>query len=124
MTNAEYYGFNSNGCFTKHIDNIPRKVTDMKTLEFLKWLSSEKAPELTASEKKFLTDIVNTYAGLVNIQFVRKIYDVPRDSYYLKFKDDINSSDSLNTFSCFNGMFDELEEGKAYNIRKLLGKDC
>ena len=124
MTNAEYYGFNSNGYFTKHIDHIPKKVKDMNTLEFLKWLSSEKAPELTASEKKFLTDIVNAYAGLVNIQIVKKICDVTRDSYYLKFKDDINSSDSSNTFSCFRGMFTELEEGKDYNIRKLLGKDC
>ena len=126
MTNAEYYGFNSNGYFTKHIDHIPKEVKDMNVnlLEFFKWLSSEKAPELTASEKKFLTDIVNAYAGLVNIQVVKKICDVPRNSYYLKFKDDINSSDSLNTFSCFKGMFDELEEGRYYNIRKLLGKDC
>ena len=124
MTNAEYYGFNSNGCFTKHIDHIPRKVTDMKTLEFLKWLSSEKAPELTAIEKKFLADIVNAYAGLVNIQIVKKFCDVVRDSYYLKFKTDDNDTNSSNTFSCFHGMFDELEEGKAYNIRKLLGKDC
>ena len=131
MTNAEYYGFSNNGCFTKHIDHIPKEVKDMNTLEFLEWLSSEKAPELTASEKKFLTDIVNAYAGLVNIQIVKKICDVTRDSYYLKFKDDINSfkddinsSDSSNTFSCFRGMFTELEEGKDYNIRKLLGKDC
>ena len=124
MTNAEYYGFNSNGYFTKHIDHIPKKVKDMNTLEFLKWLSSLATPELTASEKKFLADIVNAYTGLVNIQVVKKIYDVTRDSYYLKFKDDINSSDSLNTFSCFKGMFTELEEGKYYNIRKLLGKDC
>ena len=124
MTNAEYYGFNSNGYFTKHIDHIPKKVKDMNTLEFLKWLSNEKAPELTASEKKFLTDIVNAYAGLVNIQVVEKICDITRDSYYLKFKDDINSSDASNTFSCFNGMFAELEENKYYNIRKLLGKDC
>ena len=124
MTNAEYYGFNSNGCFTKHIDHIPREVTDMKTLEFLKWLSSEKAPELTAIEKKFLADIVNAYAGLVNIQIVKKFCDVARGSYYLKFKTDDNDTDSSNTFSCFHGMFTELEEGKAYNIRKLLGKDC
>lgn len=126
MTNADYYGFNinSNGYFTKHIDHIPKKVKDMNTLEFLKWLSSRKAPELTASEKKFLADIVNVYAGLVNIQIVAKFYDVTRDSYYLKFKDDINSSDSSNTFSCFYGTFTELEEGKYYNIRKLLGKDC
>ena len=124
MTNAEYYGFTNKGCFTKNIEHIPKKVKDMNTLEFLKWLSSEKAPELTASEKKFLTDIVNAYAGLVNIQVVKKICDVPRNSYYLKFKDDINSSDALNTFSCFRGMFAELEEGRYYNIRKLLGKDC
>ena len=126
MSNAEYYGFsNSNGYFnfTKHIDHIPKKVKDMNTLEFLKWLSSEKAPELTASEKKFLTDIVNAYAGLVNIQIVEKFCDVARDSYYLKFKN-LNSLDSSNTFSCFRGMFTELEEGKDYNIRKLLGKDC
>lgn len=124
MTNAEYYGFNSNGYFTKHIDNIPKKVKDMNTLEFLKWLSEKKALELTACEKRFLADIVNAYAGLVNIQIVKKVCDVTRDSYYLKFKDDINSSDSSNTFSCFYGLFDELEEGKDYNIRKLLGKDC
>lgn len=124
MTNAEYYGFNSNGYFTKNIDYIPKKVKDMNTLEFLKWLKSEKAPELTASEKRFLTDIVNAYAGLVNIQTVKRVCDVARNSYYLKFKYDINSSDSSNTFSCFHGMFVELEEGKDYNIRKLLGKDC
>lgn len=123
MTNAEYYGFNSNGYFTQHIDHIPKKVKDMNTLEFLKWLSSEKAPELTASEKKFLADIVNAYAGLVNIQIVKKCCDVARDSYYLKFKTDADT-DSSNTFSCFRGMFTELEEGKCYNIRKLLGKDC
>lgn len=123
MRNAEYYGFNSNGYFTKHIDHIPKKVKDMNVLEFLKWLSSEKAPELTASEKKFLADIVNAYAGLVDIQIVRKMCDVARDSYYLKFKN-LSSPDSSNTFSCFRGMFAELEEGKDYNIRKLLGKDC
>ena len=124
MNNAEYYGFsNSNGYFnfTKHIDHIPKKVKDMNTLEFLKWLSSEKAPELTASEKKFLTDIVNAYTGLVDIQTVEKMPDITRDCYYLRFKTGIDSS---NTFSCFRGMFDELEEHKDYNIRKLLGKDC
>ena len=124
MNNAEYYGFNSsNGYFnfTKHIDHIPKKVKDMNTLEFLKWLSSEKEPELTPSEKKFLTDIVNAYAGLVNIQTVEKMPDITRDCYYLRFKTGIDSS---NTFSCFRGMFDELEEHKDYNIRKLLGKDC
>ena len=99
MNNAEYYGFNSNGYFTKHIDHIPRKVKDMNTLEFLKWLSNEKAPELTPSEKKFLADIIDAYAGLVNIQIVAKFCDVARDSYYLRLKDDINSSDSSNTFS-------------------------
>ena len=123
MTNAEYYGFNSNGYFTKHIDHIPKKVKDMNTLEFLKWLSSEKAPELTASEKKFLADIVNAYAGLVNINIktVEKMPDINRDCYYLRFKTGVDSS---NTFSCFRGMFTELEEHKDYNIRKLLGKDC
>ena len=124
MNNAEYYGFNSsNGYFnfTKHIDHIPKKVKDMNTIEFLKWLSSEKAPELTASEKKFLADIVNAYTGLVDIQTVEKMPDIGRDSYYLRFKTGVDSS---NTFSCFNGMFAELEEHKDYNIRKLLGKDC
>ena len=124
MTNSEYYGFtNNNGYFnfTKHIDHIPKKVKDMNTLEFLKWLSSEKAPELTASEKKFLADIVNAYAGLVNIQTVEKMPDISRDCYYLRFKTGVDSS---NTFSCFRGMFTELEEHKDYNIRKLLGKDC
>ena len=124
MTNAEYYGFsNSNGYFnfTKHIDHIPKKIKEMNTLEFLKWLSSEKAPELTASEKKFLTDIVNAYTGLVDIQTVEKMPDIGRDCYYLRFKTGVDSS---NTFSCFRGMFAELEEHKDYNIRKLLGKDC
>lgn len=124
MNNAEYYGFtNNNGYFnfTKHIDHIPKKVKDMNTLEFLKWLSSEKAPELTASEKKFLADIVNAYTGLVDIQTVEKMPDIGRDSYYLRFKTGVDSS---NTFSCFRGMFAELEEHKDYNIRKLLGKDC
>ena len=124
MTNAEYYGFsNSNGYFnfTKHIDHIPKKVKDMNTLEFLEWMSSEKEPELTASEKKFLADIVNAYTGLVDIQTVEKMPDITRDSYYLRFKTGVDSS---NTFSCFRGMFAELEEHKDYNIRKLLGKDC
>ena len=124
MNNAEYYGFSSsNGYFnfTKHIDHIPKKVKDMNTLEFIKWLSSEKEPELTASEKKFLTDIVNAYTGLVDIQTVEKMPDIGRDSYYLRFKTGVDSS---NTFSCFRGMFSELEEHKDYNIRKLLGKDC
>ena len=124
MNNAEYYGFsNSNGYFnfTKHIDHIPQKVKDMNTIEFIKWLSSEKAPELTASEKKFLADIVNAYTGLVDIQTVEKMPDIGRDSYYLRFKTGVDSS---NTFSCFRGMFAELEEHKDYNIRKLLGKDC
>ena len=124
MNNAEYYGFsNSNGYFnfTKHIDHIPKKVKDMNTLEFLKWLSSEKEPELTVSEKKFLADIVNAYTGLVDIQTVEKMPDIGRDSYYLRLKTGIDSS---NTFSCFRGMFAELEEHKDYNIRKLLGKDC
>ena len=124
MNNAEYYGFSSsNGYFnfTKHIDHIPKKVKDMNTLEFIKWLSSEKEPELTASEKKFLTDIVNAYTGLVDIQTVEKMPDIGRDSYYLRFKTGVDSS---NTFSCFRGMFAELEEHKDYNIRKLLGKDC
>ena len=124
MNNAEYYGFNSsNGYFnfTKHIDHIPKKVKDMNALEFLKWLSSEKEPELTASEKKFLADIVNAYTGLVDIQIVEKMPDIGRDSYYLRFKTGVDSS---NTFSCFRGMFAELEEHKDYNIRKLLGKDC
>ena len=124
MNNAEYYGFNNNNGyfnFTKHIDHIPKKVKDMSTIEFLKWLSSEKAPELTASEKKFLTDIVNAYTGLVDIQTVEKMPDISRDCYYLRFKTGVDSS---NTFSCFRGMFAELEEHKDYNIRKLLGKDC
>ena len=124
MTNAEYYGFsNSNGYFnfTKHIDHIPKKVKEMNTIEFLKWLSSEKAPELTPSEKRFLADIVNAYTGLVDIQTVEKMPDISRDCYYLRFKTGIDSS---NTFSCFRGMFAELEEHKDYNIRKLLGKDC
>ena len=124
MNNAEYYGFSSsNGYFnfTKHIDHIPKRVKDMNALEFIKWLSSEKEPELTASEKKFLADIVNAYTGLVDIQTVEKMPDIGRDSYYLRFKTGVDSS---NTFSCFRGMFDELEEHKDYNIRKLLGKDC
>lgn len=123
MTNAEYYGFNSNGCFTKHTDHIPKRVKDMNTLEFLKWLSSEKAPELTASEKKFLTDIVNTYAGLINVQTVTRFYDRKRNAYFLGFQS-AHGLDYTSTFSCFNEQaFNTLEEYKAYSIRELLGKD-
>ena len=80
MTNAEYFGFTSNGKFTKDINHIPKKVKDMNTLEFLKWLSSEKSPELTASEKKFLTDFVNYFTWLTNIQTVTRIYDRKRNA--------------------------------------------
>ena len=126
MTNAEYYGSsNSNGYFgfTKHIDHIPKKVKDMNVLEFLKWLSSEKTPELTASEKKFLTDIVNAYAGLINVQTVTRIYDRKRNVYFLRFQS-APDLDYTSTFSCFNEQaFNTLEEYKAYSIRELLGKD-
>ena len=109
---------------TKHKVKHCAKEKILDDCPLVEIVTCEKAPELTASEKKFLADIVNAYAGLVNIQIVKKFCDVTRDAYYLKFKDDINSSDSSNTFSCFRGMFTELEEGKDYNIRKLLGKDC
>lgn len=63
MTNAEYYGFTNNGKFTKDIDHIPKKVKDMNTLEFLKWLSEEKVPELTVSEKSFLQTLLMLVQG-------------------------------------------------------------
>lgn len=122
MTNAEYYGFSDIG-FTKHINHIPKKVKDMNVLEFLKWLSSEKASELTASEKKFLTDIVNTYAGLINVQTVTRIYDRKHNAYFLRFQS-AHDLDLTDTFSCFDEtLFNTLEEHKAYSIRDLLGKD-
>lgn len=123
MTNSEYYGFTNNGKFTKNLEHIPKKVKDMNTLEFLKWLSSEKTPELTASEKKFLTDFVNTYAGLINVQTVIRIYDRKRNAYFLRFQS-ARALDLTDTFSCFNEQaFNNLEEHKSYNIRELLGKD-
>ena len=123
MTNAEYYGFTSNGKFTKDINHIPKKVKDMNTLEFLKWLSSEKALELTAKEKMFLMDFVSTYAGLTHVQTVTRIYDRKRNAYFLRFQS-AHGLDLTDTFSCFNEQaFNKLEEHKAYDIEELLGKD-
>lgn len=126
MTNAEYYGFTNNGKFTKHIDHIPKKVKDMNTLEFIKWLSNEKQPNLTAKEKMFLMDFVSTYAGLVNVQTVTRIYDGKRNAYFLRFQsaNGLDDLDYTSTFSCFNEQaFNTLKEDKAYSIRELLGKD-
>ena len=119
MTNAEYFGFTSNGKFTKNINHIPKKVKDMNTLEFLKWLSSEKVPELTASEKKFLTDFVNYFTWLTNIQTVTRIYDGECDTYFLRFQSSPCTIDTRLVEMSFSG----LEENKSYNIRELLGKD-
>jgi hypothetical protein len=123
MTNSEYYGFTNEGKFTKHLEQLTTPIEEMNAVDFIHWLQKEKQPNLTVKEKMFLTDFVNTYAGLVNIQTVTRIYDRKRNAYFLCFQS-ANGLDLTSTFSCFNEMsFNNLEEYKAYNIRELLGKD-
>jgi hypothetical protein len=123
MTNSEYYGFTNEGKFTKHLEQLTTPIEEMNAVDFIHWLQKEKQPNLTAKEKMFLTDFVNTYAGLVNVQTVTRIYDRKRNAYFLCFQS-ANGLDLTSTFSCFNEMsFNNLEEYKAYDIRELLGKD-
>lgn len=124
MTNAEYYGFTNKGKFTKNIDQLPKTLYNMNSIEFLKWLRKEEAPQLlTAKEKKFIADTVNSYAGLVNITTVTRIYDRKRNAYFLRFQS-AHGLDLTDTFSCFNEeVFNNLEEYKAYDIKELLGED-
>ena len=123
MTNAEYFGFTSNGKFTKNLEQLTTPIEDMNAVDFIHWLQKEKQPNLRAKEKKFLTDFVNTYAGLVNVQTVTRIYDRKRNAYFLRFQS-AHGLDLTDTFSCFNEKaFNNLEEHKSYNIRELLGKD-
>lgn len=71
----------------------------------------------------FLMDFVSTYAGLINIQTVMRIYDRKRNAYFLRFQS-ADYLDYTSTFSCFNEQaFNTLEEYESYNIRELLGKD-
>lgn len=68
-------------------------------------------------------DFVSTYAGLINIQTVMRIYDRKRNAYFLRFQS-ADYLDYTSTFSCFNEQaFNTLEEYESYNIRELLGKD-
>ena len=124
MTNAEYYGFTTNGKFTKNIEQLTDSIEDMNVADFIRWLQKEKQPNLTTKEKMFLMDFVSTYAGLVNIQTVTRIYDRKRNAYFLTFQSSAHGLDFTSTFSCFNEKaFNNLEENKSYNIRELLGKD-
>lgn len=124
MTNAEYYGFNNNGKFTKNLEQLTDPIADMNAVDFIHWLQKEKQPNLTTKEKMFLMYFVYTYAGLINVQTVTRIYDRKRNAYFLRFQS-AHGLDLTDTFSCFNEeVFNNLEENKYYNIRKLLGKDC
>lgn len=123
VTNAEYYGFTNEGKFTKNLEQLTSPIEDMNTVAFIHWLQKEKQPNLTTKEKMFLMDFVSTYAGLINVQTVTRIYDETRNAYFLRFQSS-NDLDFTSTFSCFNEQaFSTLEEYKAYNIRELLGKD-
>lgn len=123
MTNAEYYGFTNEGKFTKNLEQLTSPIEDMNAVDFIHWLQKEKQPSLTIKEKMFLMDFVNTYAGLIKVQTVVRIYDRQRNAYFLIFQS-AHDLDCTSTFSCFNEQaFNTLEENKAYNIRELLGKD-
>lgn len=123
MTNAEYYGFTNEGKFTKNLEQLTSPIEDMNVVDFIHWLQKEKQPNLTTKEKMFLMGFVSTYAGLINIQTVTRIYDKKRNAYFLRFQS-AHDLDYTSTFSCFNEQaFSALEEYKAYNIRELLGKD-
>ena len=121
ITNAEYYGFTNEGKFTKNLEQLTTPIEDMNAVDFIHWLQKEKQPNLTTKEKMFLMDFVNTYAGLINVQTVTRIYDREHSAYFLRFQ---SADDLEDTFSCFNEQaFNTLEEYKAYSIRELLGKD-
>ena len=123
MTNSEYYGFTNEGKFTKNLEQLTDPIEDMNAVDFIHWLQKEKQPNLTTKEKMFLMGLVNTYAGLANVQTVTRIYDRERNAYFLRFKS-AHGLDSTDTFSCFSEQaFNNLEEYKAYDIRELLGKD-
>lgn len=123
MTNAEYFGFTNNGKFTKNLEQLTSPIEDMNAVDFIHWLQKEKQPHLTVKEKIFLMDFIHTYAGLVNIQTVTRIYDRKRNAYFLRFQS-AHGLDLTDTFSCFNETsFNNLEEHKAYDIRELLGED-
>lgn len=123
MTNAEYYGFTTNGKFTKNLEQLTDPIEDMNVVDFIHWLQKERQPNLTIKEKMFLMDFVSTYAGLINVQTVTKIYDRKRNAYFLRFQS-AHGLDLTDTFSCFNEKaFNNLEEHKAYNIRELLRED-
>lgn len=118
MTNAEYYGFTNDGKFTKNLEQFTDLIEDMNVVDFIHWLQKN----LTTKEKMFLMDFVSTYAGLINVQTVTRIYDRKRNSYFLHFQSAHGLG--LDTFSWFNEeAFNNLEEHKAYNIRELLGED-
>ena len=123
MMNAEYYGFTTNGKFTKNLEQLTDPIEDMNVVDFIHWLQKERQPNLTIKEKMFLMDFVSTYAGLINVQTVTKIYDRKRNAYFLRFQS-AHGLDLTDTFSCFNEKaFNNLEEHKAYNIRELLRED-
>ena len=123
MTNAEYYGLTTNGKFTKNLEQLTDPIEDMNVVDFIHWLQKERQPNLTIKEKMFLMDFVSTYAGLINVQTVTKIYDRKRNAYFLRFQS-AHGLDLTDTFSCFNEKaFNNLEEHKAYNIRELLRED-
>ena len=122
MTNSEYYGFTNEGKFTKNLEQLTTPIEDMNVVDFIHWLQSESQPTITAKEKMFIKDFVNTYAGLVNVQTVTRIYDRKRNAYFLRFQS-AHGLDLTDTFSCFDEKaFDNLEEHKAYDIRELLGR--
>lgn len=119
MTNSEYYGFTNEGKFTKNLEQLTTSIEDMNAVDFIHWLQKEKQPNLTTKEKKFLTDFVNYFTWLTNIQTVTRIYVGECDTYFLHFQSSPCTIDTRLVEMSFSG----LEENKAYDIRELLGKD-
>ena len=121
MTNSEYYRFTNEGKFTKNLEQLTDPIKDMNVVDFIHWLQKEKQPNLTTKEKIFLMDFIHTYAGLVDIRTVTRIYDRECKAYFLRFQ---SAEDLTDTFSCFDETsFSGLEEHKSYDIKELLGKD-
>lgn len=69
----------------------------MNAVDSIHW----RQRNLTTKEKMFLIDFVSTYAGLINVQTVTRIYDRKRNAYFLRFQS-AHDLDLTDTFSCFN----------------------
>ena len=62
-------------------------ITNAPEIPSIEGLATEDYVDtaIAAKEKMFIKDFVNTYAGLVNVQTVTRIYDRKRNAYFLLF---------------------------------------